>query len=86
MSLPLDELKDGNKVIGSKQVKKAVSQGIVRKVFIAKNAEPHIIEPLKQLCSQNQVEIILVDSMHSLGEACGIEVGSAAVALLFGEE
>jgi large subunit ribosomal protein L7A len=86
MSLPLDELKDGNKVIGSKQVKKAVSQGIVRKVFIAKNAEPHIIEPLKQLCSQNQVEITLVDTMQYLGEACGIEVGSAAVALLFGEE
>ncbi|MEN6462316.1 MAG: ribosomal L7Ae/L30e/S12e/Gadd45 family protein [Syntrophomonas sp.] len=84
--MPLDELKSRNKVIGSKQVKKAVSQGMVRKVFIAADAEPHIIEPLRQLCSQNQVEIIMIETMQVLGQACGIEVGSATVALLIGEE
>lgn len=84
--MPLDELKSSNKVIGSKQVKKAVSQGMVKKVFIAGDAEPHISEPLIKLCQQSQVEIITVETMQALGEACGIEVGSAAVALLIGEE
>lgn len=83
--LPLDELRNSNKVIGSKQVKKAVSKGMVKKVYLAGDAEPHIIEPLKQLCQQNQVEVVLVDRMEVLGNACGIEVGSAAVALLKSE-
>jgi large subunit ribosomal protein L7A len=84
--LPLDELKNRNKVIGSKQVKKAVSQGLATKVFIAQDAEPHVVEPLKQLCAQNQVEVIMVEKMQVLGAACGIEVGSAAVALLIGKD
>lgn len=83
--LPLDELTNSSKVIGSKQVKKAVNKGLARKVYIANDAEPHIIEPLKELCHHKQVEIVMVDNMKMLGDACGIEVGSAAVALLNGK-
>lgn len=80
--LSLDNLKQFPRVIGAKQVKKAITQGIVKKVYIAGDAEPHVIEPIKQLCCQHQVEIETVNSKKMLGEACGIEVGSAAVALL----
>lgn len=78
----LDELKNSNKVIGSKQVKKAVIKGSVRKVYIASNAEPHIVNPLRELCNEYKVEVEESRSMEVLGNACGIEVGSAAVALL----
>lgn len=80
--MSLHELREGNKVIGSKQVKKAITKGLAKKVYLADDAEPHIIGPLQQLCSQHQVEIIAVNKMEQLGNACGIEVGSAAVALL----
>ncbi|MBC7075267.1 MAG: ribosomal L7Ae/L30e/S12e/Gadd45 family protein [Syntrophomonadaceae bacterium] len=80
--MALEELKSGARVIGTRQVKKALNKGIVKKVYIASDAEPHIIEPIKQLCQQNQVEIEVVDKMVTLGDICGIEVGSATAALL----
>ena len=78
----LAEIKNSPKVIGTKQVKKAINKGIAKKVFIAEDAEPHIIEPIKELCRQNQVEVSMVENMDLLGNACGIEVGSATVALI----
>lgn len=78
----LAEIKNSPKVIGTKQVKKAINKGIAKKVFIALDAEPHIIEPIKELCQQNQVEVFPVENMETLGNACGIEVGSATVALI----
>jgi len=84
--LSLEEIKNSPKVIGVKQVKKAINKGIAKKVFIALDAEPHIVEPVKELCRQNQIEIETVESMQIMGKACGIEVGSAAVALINNEQ
>lgn len=81
--MPLTEIKDSPKLIGTKQVKKALGKGLVKKVFLASDAEPHIIQPIEQLCQQTGVEVVMVDSMKALGHACGIEVGSAAIAILF---
>ena len=80
--MSLAELKDSHRVTGSKQVKKAITQGLARKVFIAGDAEPHIVEPIIELCRQNDIDYQTVESMKALGEACGIEVGSAAAATL----
>jgi large subunit ribosomal protein L7A len=80
--LSLAELREGKKVIGIKQVKKAIIKGQTRKVFLADDAEPHIISSLRDLCHQHQAEIEAVDKMEQLGNACGIEVGAAAAALL----
>ena len=78
----LVQIKNSPKVIGTKQVKKAINKGIAKKVFIAEDAEPHIIEPIKELCRQNQVEVLMVTNMDLLGNACGIDVGAATVALI----
>lgn len=80
--MPLDDLKRSPRVVGAKQVRKALTRGIVNKVYIAGDAEPHVVEPIKQLCHKHQVGFEMVNSMETLGEACGIDVGSATVALL----
>ncbi|MGR6837421.1 ribosomal L7Ae/L30e/S12e/Gadd45 family protein [Syntrophomonas erecta] len=80
--MPLSELKDRPKVIGTKQVRKVLARGQAKKVYIARDAEPHIVSPIRELCHQHNIEVENVDSMESLGEACGIDVGSATVALL----
>ena len=77
-----DKIEDSNKVVGSKQVKKAVRNGLASKVYLAGDAEPHIIKPLRDICLQHEVELEMIDTMEELGQACGIEVGAAAVALL----
>lgn len=80
--MSLQELDGHDKVVGLKQVKKALNMGKVKKVYIAVDAEPHISMPLLQLCGDKGVETEQVESMKALGRAAGIEVGSAAVALL----
>lgn len=80
--MPLREIKDQPRVIGTKQVNKFIAKGQVNKVFLARDAEPHIIEPIKELCHQKNITVVMVDTMEDLGKACGIEVGSAAVAIV----
>ena len=79
----LDErLKKAKKTIGTKQTTKAVQKGIARVVYLASDAEKHITGPLLKLCAEKDVEVIMVESMAELGQACGIEVGSASAAII----
>lgn len=80
--MSFDELKNPAKVIGTKQVIKQLTNGEVKKVYIAGDAEQHIVEPIKELCRKKDIQIEIVENMQILGRAVGIEVGSAAVALL----
>ncbi|NLJ72236.1 MAG: 50S ribosomal protein L7ae-like protein [Syntrophomonadaceae bacterium] len=70
------------KVIGAKQVRKAITSKKAKKVYIAQDAEPHIIEPIKLACEEHEVEYEIVLSKELLGKNCGIDVGSATVAIL----
>jgi len=70
-----------NLLIGTKQTKKAIAQGNVKEVFIAKDADQHIIDPIVNLCEDQGITIHFVDSMKQLGKACGIQVGAAAAAI-----
>ena len=70
------------KTIGVKQVTKAVERDLVQAIFIARDAEQRLVEPLRMLCSQKNVAVDTTPSMVELGQACSIEVGAAAVAVL----
>lgn len=70
------------KTVGAKQTLKAVERGYAREVFIAKNADRHVVEPILKLCMEKGVQINEVDSMQALGKACGIEVGCAAASVI----
>ena len=69
-------------VVGTKQLRKALVSGSVYRVFLARNADPAMTEPIEALCKQNHVIYAWVRSMTDLGRACGIEVGAAAAAAL----
>ena len=78
----LSALSGKNTVVGAKQLRKALSSGAARFVFLAENADPAITEPIEALCQLKSVEYAWVKSMTDLGHACGIEVGAAAAAAL----
>ncbi|MCR2045635.1 ribosomal L7Ae/L30e/S12e/Gadd45 family protein [Anaerosalibacter massiliensis] len=78
----LSKLNDGNKIVGTKQVKRAVLNGDVDIVFIAKDAENKVTRDIEKLCNEKSVDIIYVNTMKELGNACGIEVSAASAALL----
>ncbi|MCI6605251.1 MAG: ribosomal L7Ae/L30e/S12e/Gadd45 family protein [Clostridiales bacterium] len=78
----LEELKQGNTVVGIKQLRRALDGGKVKKVFLAEDADPILIDPVAQLCAEIGVECEAVQTMRALGAACGISVGAAAAAIL----
>ncbi len=78
----LDSLNSAKKTIGIRQSQKAVEEGLVKVVFIARDAEERVIKNIKELCEKNLIEIVYVDTMKQLGKACGIEVGAAVACLL----
>ena len=75
-----DRSTTGKMVVGAKQLRKALGKGNVRKVLLAKNADPAITEPLATLCRDSKIPVAWVPSMLDLGKQCGIEVGAAAAA------
>ena len=79
----LEELKQGNTVVGIKQLRRALDSGKVKKVFLAEDADPVLTDPIAQLCAETGgVECEAVQTMRALGAACGISVGAAAAAIL----
>ncbi|MCR5756848.1 MAG: ribosomal L7Ae/L30e/S12e/Gadd45 family protein [Selenomonas sp.] len=78
--MTLEALKTAKRVIGIKQVAKAVKREAATEVFIADDADAKVVEPLETLCTEQNVPVSRVSSMKELGTACNIEVGAAAAA------
>ena len=66
--------------VGARQLKKALAAGRTKQVFLARNADPVLTEPIAELCRRQEAEVLWVLTMEDLGRACGIEVGAAAAA------
>ncbi len=80
--MALEALKNANRVIGIKQVTKAIQKGTVKCVFLAKDADKRMIAPLRTLCETETVSVEDQATMSEIGDACSIEVGAAAAAVL----
>ena len=78
----LSELKQGARVVGVKQTRRAVNDGKAVRVFLAEDADPRVTEPVAALCAERSIPVERVAQMKELGSACGIAVGSAVAALL----
>ena len=78
----LDELKTPRKVVGIKQLRKALKNGQVLRVYLAQDADPRLTDPLAEECAANAVDLVEVATMAELGAACGIAVGASAAGIL----
>ena len=78
----LHELRNHQKIVGMKQLRKALLRGGVARVYLAQDADPAVTMPLAELAQANGVEIHWGGKMHDLGRACNIDVGAAAAATL----
>lgn len=78
----LDKLKEAKqKVAGARQTMRALESSLALEVFIARDAEEKIINPVLRLCEQGNVPVQYVESMEQLGKACKIKVGAAVAAI-----
>lgn len=73
---------EGKTAVGAKQTIKTIKQGRVSTVYIARDADKRVVKPVEDLCKENNVELIYVDTMKELGQMCGIDVGAATAALI----
>lgn len=78
----LTDLKSAKKVTGAKQVTRALKNGAARRVFLAQDADPRVIDPIENLCREQGIQTEVVPTMTALGAACGIAVGSAVAAIV----
>ena len=63
----LEELKSAKKVVGIKQLTKALKEGRAAKVFIAADAEVRVTRPIEQLCQSMSVPMETAPSMEEPG-------------------
>ncbi|MDF1509192.1 50S ribosomal protein L7ae-like protein [Robertmurraya sp. DFI.2.37] len=70
-----------NFIVGTKQTVKALRNGNVKEVLVASDADPHVTASVVSAAKETNTPVIYVDSMKSLGKACGIEVAASTVAI-----
>ena len=76
------ELRSREKVTGVKQTRRAIRDGLARQVFLASDADPALTGPLREQCMEEGIPASAQYTMRELGQAAGIQVGAAVVALL----
>jgi large subunit ribosomal protein L7Ae len=68
---------------GTNETTKAIERGNSRLVIIAEDVEPpEVVAHLPILCEERNTAYIFVPSKQQLGASLGIDVGSAAAAIL----
>jgi large subunit ribosomal protein L7A len=78
-----EELSDPKvRVVGRKQVLRALSRGEAVEVFLAKDGDSSIVRELREAAAKAGVPVRDVESKSALGRTCGIEVGASVAAVL----
>ena len=75
-----NELTNSARVVGVKQVRRALASGKAKRLYLARDADPQITLALAEQAGTLGVEAVWLGSMRELGRACGIAVGAAAAA------
>ncbi len=78
-----EELCDpARRVVGVKQVLRALEEGRVARAYVAKNADLTLTQRIVDRCYAREIPCEEIETMEKLGRTCGIEVKAAAAALL----
>ena len=68
---------------GSNEATKAIERGIAQLVLIGGDVEPaEIVMHLGPLCDEKKIPYLFISKQNDIGTACGLEVGSAAAAIV----
>lgn len=78
----LNELTNADKVVGAKQARRALASDRAKRLYLAKDADPQLTQPLADEAGKRGVEVVWADTMRALGKACGIAVGTSVCAAI----
>ena len=69
------------RIVGLKQTVKAIKSGTAKKVYLAEDADDFIKQSVLDVCRDKDIQIIYVNNMKELGDACGIDIGASTAAV-----
>ena len=72
----------GRKVVGTKQVIRALKAGTVARVYAANDADTFIYQQVVRSAESAGIPCVRVPSIKELGMICGVDVPTAAAGLL----
>lgn len=73
----------GNVRKGTNEATKAIERGLAKLVVIAEDVSPiEVVMHMPVLCNEKKVPVISVPSRQELGAAVGLEVSTAAIAVV----
>lgn len=79
----LERLREAKgKVAGAKQVVRALKEGALQLVYIARDADPFVTRKVVVAAEAARVRLVEVDTMDELGKASGINIDTAAAGIL----
>ncbi|MFB6266337.1 MAG: 50S ribosomal protein L7Ae [Halodesulfurarchaeum sp.] len=68
---------------GTNETTKAIERGNAALVFIAEDVSPEeIVMHLPELADEKGIAYVFIETQDEIGHACGLEVGSAAAAIV----
>lgn len=80
--MDIAHLKSMNKTIGAKQTLKNIARGTVKYVFVGRDSDERVVEPIRNACSEQGIPVNDKHTMDDLGRACRIKVRATAVGIL----
>ena len=70
------------RVAGLKQVLRCARAAMLIKVYIARDADEDVAARVSAACERYGIPADTMHTMHQIGSACGLEVGSACAGVL----
>ena len=83
--LPMQEnmIKSAKKVVGFKQTRRAILQGLAKEVYYASDIDDFLRREIKEICQRNDIlPHELPVTQEELGRLCRIDVGASVIAIL----
>lgn len=77
----LQKLANGEKVVGTRSLLRAMKEGQVRIAYIGQDADLFIRRKVEDACREANVALVEVNSMEELGRICESPVPAAAAGL-----
>lgn len=71
-----------NRVVGLKQTLRAIHEDAAVRVYVAEDVDGFVHNKIVTACKERGVTPVSIPSMKELGDACGIDVGAAAAAII----
>ena len=71
-----------NKVVGTKQVLRGLKAGELARVYVANDCDTFLYQRVTKAAEAAKVPVTRVPAMKELGQACGVQVATAAAAIV----